>query len=268
MIAAIMTALASVAAFNVTTVAEGAEPPPIEEKTKLKDGIQVPEWWPDEQSLPREKSNCVKCHVTAGRELSLAVADFTHSIHDKKKLSCYDCHGGNTENDDLAHDEEFEFIGTKLSTHLAKCAKCHEDQAAVLAKGLHAWDFSKRINTNFPMCIDCHGNHDVSNPTSDFKLMNVCLDCHEDMATKYKTYTSIVKENDLLWASLQKVRMLDIEAPNPMPRPFRRRLTQLSKKTMKFIHRLPKISGPQAQELLEKSASIRAELDKWFKDAN
>jgi hypothetical protein len=264
----IAAACLALAPLTIAFRANAADPPPPEQKTKIIDGLKVPEWWPDEQPLPREKSNCVKCHVSAGRELSLAVIDFTHSIHDKNKQSCYDCHGGNTENDVLAHDDRFGFIGTKLSAHQARCAECHKDQAAQLAKGPHAWDFSTRINTDYPLCIDCHGHHDVANPPADFKLMNVCLDCHEDLDTKYKPYADIVKENDLLWVAVQKVRNLDIEAPNPIPRPLRRPLADLSKATMPLIHGLPKISDQQARDLNAQSTKMRAQLDEWAKTAN
>ena len=65
--------------------------------------------------MPMVKSNCVRCHLTAGRELTAPAQDFARSVHDLHGMTCSDCHGGNRDKDSSAHEEEFGFIGTKLS---------------------------------------------------------------------------------------------------------------------------------------------------------
>src|SRR5208337_2615168 len=77
--------------------------------------LKLPAWWKKGDPLPIEKSNCVRCHLTAGRELTIPVRDFARSIHDLAKLTCNKCHGGDTKNDATAHEAEHGFIGTKLS---------------------------------------------------------------------------------------------------------------------------------------------------------
>jgi hypothetical protein len=106
--------------------------------------------------LPVEKTNCVRCHLTAGRELTVPVYQFARSVHDRAKMSCNDCHGGNTADDATAHEHEFGFIGTKLSAHIGACADCHMEEADLVQKGAHFWDVTKRINRDYPLCIDCH----------------------------------------------------------------------------------------------------------------
>ena len=64
-----------------------------------KTGLGLPPGWPEGHPVPQVQSNCMKCHLTAGRELSAAVLNFSHSVHDLNQLSCHDCHGGNTEDD-------------------------------------------------------------------------------------------------------------------------------------------------------------------------
>ena len=123
--------------------------------------VKLPSWWKAGDPVPHVKSNCVRCHLTAGRELTAPVQDFARSVHDLQGMTCSDCHGGNREKDSEAHEEEFGFIGTKLSAHMAGCAECHAEQAEQVKSGPHYWDFSKKINLAYPVCIDCHGHHDV-----------------------------------------------------------------------------------------------------------
>src|SRR5436305_10107290 len=87
--------------------------------------LKLPANWNPRDPLPIEKTNCVRCHLTAGRELTVPVRDFARSVHDRANLSCNDCHGGNTAEDATAHEAEHGFIGTKLSAHMSACASCH-----------------------------------------------------------------------------------------------------------------------------------------------
>src|SRR5437870_4419025 len=94
--------------------------------------LKLPNGWKADDPLPLEKTNCVRCHLTAGRELTTPVRDFARSVHDRAQLSCNDCHGGNTKDDSSAHEAEHGFIGTKLSAHMASCAECHPREAQSL----------------------------------------------------------------------------------------------------------------------------------------
>src|SRR5262245_26279104 len=129
----------------------GSQKPAVDKPLKL------PEGWKAEDPIPIEKTNCVRCHLTAGRELTAPVREFARSVHDRARLSCQDCHGGNTEEDTSAHEGEHGFIGTKMSAHMAACAECHSREAGSFKKSKHYWDLTKRINRDFPVCVDCHG---------------------------------------------------------------------------------------------------------------
>src|SRR5262245_17624428 len=72
--------------------------------------LKRPSTWNAADPLPIEKTNCVRCHLTAGRELTVPVRDFARSVHDLAKLSCNSCHGGNTKEDSTAHEQEHGFI--------------------------------------------------------------------------------------------------------------------------------------------------------------
>jgi len=229
--------------------------------------LKRPDGWPDDLPLPTVNSNCVRCHLTAGRELTVPVVDFARSVHDLHDMSCSDCHGGNRDDDTKAHEEEFGFIGTKLSGHIKTCSDCHSEEAELLAAGPHHWDFSTRINTKYPMCIDCHGNHDVGNPPEDFKLLNVCGDCHEKLETDYPAYHSVVAANDQLWGTLIQVRHKNQKAAQPVPDEFSDEIAGLRRRTMEHLHGVGELAADEAASLNRDVASLGGKLEKWLRES-
>jgi Cytochrome c3 len=217
--------------------------------------------------LPIERTNCVRCHLTAGRELTVPVRDFARSVHDRARMSCNDCHGGNTDEDSMAHEQESGFIGTKLSAHMKACAECHTEEAETFRKGPHFWDLTKRINRDFPVCIDCHGNHDVGKPPADFSLTNVCSDCHKNLDTAYPDVASIIAENDRLWQTLRQVHAKNRDDSNPTPAQFRSELGRIRYATARLIHSLDGVQKQQAESINARVRRLRTELDTWLKEA-
>lgn len=230
--------------------------------------LEKPANWPKDHPLPQVASNCARCHLTAGRELTTAVVDFAHSVHDLNEMSCVDCHGGNTKDNVEAHEQEFGFIGTKLSAHLAKCAECHQEQADVLAGGPHHWDFSTRINTRYPMCIDCHGNHDVGNPPGDFTLAQVCEDCHRDLNGEFPQLASVVHANDRLWQTIQQIREEKLgQTTERVPKELQPQVDALRHETMQVMHQSKELSAAEAKGLCERTDAVQKELQNWLKGA-
>ncbi len=223
-----------------------------------------PENWPKDHPLPLVGSNCAACHLTAGRELTAAVVNFVRSAHDVQEMTCYDCHGGNTVDDVKAHEEASDFIGTKKSAHIATCSECHSDAAEVLAGGPHHWDFSTRINTEYPLCFDCHGNHDIGNVPADFKLEAMCGDCHENAEQDFPHLLSVVKQNDRLWEAMGKVRRRCIQAVNPLPEKFQADVAKLRSQTMTLVHTSNEISPKEASDLNQRVETLRGQMEKWL----
>lgn len=191
--------------------------------------------------------------------------DFAHSVHDFNGFSCNDCHGGNTEDDVEAHEAQFDFIGTKPSAHIKNCTECHEDSAEHLDAGPHHWDWQKRINTEYPMCIDCHGNHDVARPPSDFLLKDVCEDCRKDFKKDYPPFAAIVDQNDRLWQTIIKVQEKQgVAADGVVPKRFREERAKVRESTMELIHGLEMVSAEKADELNRRAERLRQEMVKWL----
>ena len=223
-----------------------------------------PTGWPANHPLPLVGSNCAACHLTAGRELTAAAINFARSTHDLQEMSCYDCHGGNTVDDVKAHGEAFGFIGTKKSAHIATCSECHTEAAEALASGPHHWDFSTRINTEYPLCFDCHGNHDIGNVPDDFKLEAMCGDCHEDTDKTFPNLLAVVQQNDRLWGVMGQVRRRTIQESNPLPEEFHDDVAGLRRDTMTLVHTSKEISAEQANELNRRVDTLRGQLEKWL----
>lgn len=230
------------------------------------EGLVRPEGWPEDEPLPTVNSNCTRCHLTAGRELTAAVVHFTRSAHDINELTCNDCHGGNTEDDITAHDDEFDFIGTKLSTHIATCADCHYDEAEEIEEGPHAWDWSERINLEYPTCIDCHGNHDVGNPAGDLTLLDVCYDCHDDFEEDFPGYAQVVEANDEYWQTMMRVRRHNRLQADPIPEEFVDDVAELRTETMELFHHAGKLADDRAAALADKTDRMREALAAWLEE--
>jgi Cytochrome c3 len=223
-----------------------------------------PKGWPADHPLPLVGSNCAACHLTAGRELTAAVVNFVRSAHDLQEMTCYDCHGGNTVDDVKAHEEEFGFIGTKKSAHIQTCSGCHTEAAEALASGPHHWDFSKRINTEYPLCFDCHGNHDIGNPPADFKLEAMCGDCHEKMDKEFPNLISVVRQNDRLWEAMGKVRRKRIAEDAPIPEAFEDDVAKLRNETMLLVHTSKEITSHKAKDVNQRAEALRTGMVKWL----
>jgi Cytochrome c3 len=223
-----------------------------------------PKNWPADHPLPLVGSNCASCHLTAGRELTAAVVNFVRSVHDLAEMTCYDCHGGNTVDDVKAHEEAFGFIGTKKSAHIQGCSDCHTEAAEALAAGPHHWDFGKRINTEYPMCFDCHGNHDIGNPPADFKLEAMCGDCHEKMDEAFPHLISVVRQNDRLWETMGKVRRKRIAEETPLPAQFADAVAALRNETMMLVHTSREIPADKAKDFNKRVDALRTDLQKWL----
>lgn len=227
--------------------------------------LKLPKGWDPADPLPVEKTNCVRCHLTAGRELTAPVRDFARSVHDLSQLSCHSCHGGNTKEDATAHENKFGFIGTKLSAHMAACTQCHNREAQQFVKSKHYRDLSKKIDRGFPTCVDCHGNHDVGRPPPEFTLTNVCTDCHKQFGKDLPHAASVVAENDRLWQVLRQVQTKNKKLPDPVPAKFRKEVSACRAATARLMHHAAPVTAKEADELNTRVKRLREGLDMWLK---
>ena len=142
---------------------------------------------------------CYECHSTLGGEPATL---FKNDIHFKKGISCADCHGGDSQTDDMdkAMSKKAGFKGVPKGDNItAVCVRCHADSTVMMKYGakiptnqfnllkesVHgglAIEGTERI----VQCITCHNAHgivEVTNPDSPVYPLNVpktCGKCHSN----------------------------------------------------------------------------------------
>lgn len=160
-------------------------------------------------SLASNEGNCLACHsntslkfpLPSGEELPLNIdlKDYAASIH-ADKLSCTDCH----KNLSGYPHPKWEFSDRRAYT-LAQyelCKRCHFANYTKTLESIH-YTILEAGDKRSPVCVDCHGAHDVSSPDKPkVRIAQSCASCHEDV---HQTYISSVHGKALLDESNQDV---------------------------------------------------------------
>lgn len=100
--------------------------------------------------------------------------------------TCADCHG----NHDIQDPDE---PRQRVSE---TCAQCHASIAEEYNLSVHGAALLGEDNPDVPVCTDCHGVHDINNPTTNEFRANsptLCAGCHanEEMMGKYGISTAV-----------------------------------------------------------------------------
>jgi predicted CXXCH cytochrome family protein len=156
-------------------------------------------------SVPRSRiaTTCERCH-------SEVVARYRESVHGEALIgegnpdvpTCTDCHGVHN-SVGPSSDSSFHLFSPEI------CAKCHADTALMERYDVSTDVFESYVTdfhgttvvlfeeiapdqeTNKPVCIDCHGVHDmksVDDPESTVikeNLLDTCQKCHPDATTNF-----------------------------------------------------------------------------------
>jgi predicted CXXCH cytochrome family protein len=146
--------------------------------------------------IPAGITDCLVCHED--KEMTLALDDgatmslfvdlqaFRQSVHGSQ-LVCTDCHAKY----DQDHPSGRTFPSRRAYELGAyeTCRKCHFDTYTRTLESVH-YELLKSGRTGAPICSDCHGSHDISNPHAKRAMMSKsCAVCH---ASVYETYRKSV----------------------------------------------------------------------------
>jgi predicted CXXCH cytochrome family protein len=152
--------------------------------------LQAPDVAPATRAAQNEL--CLACHgdrdlsldLPSGetRSLFIDLATFTASVHGDK-LSCVDCHTDMTEVPHPARP-----LKTRRDFSLAyneQCKRCHFANFTRSMDGVHAAAIA-RGDTTAPLCVDCHGAHDITPATRPrSRISRTCGRCHDGVARVY-----------------------------------------------------------------------------------
>jgi hypothetical protein len=137
---------------------------------------------------------CLDCHSDKdqnltfkdGSTMSLYVdpEDLNHSVH-ASQLICTDCHVKYT--DDHPSGKEFPSRREYTVKAYEMCKKCHFDTYTRTLESVH-YELLKEGIDSAPICVDCHGSHNIQNPHLKRAMMSrSCAVCHEDVYNTYKS---------------------------------------------------------------------------------
>ncbi len=146
-----------------------------------------------------EERYCMKCHsgrlaMTFGNRESMSLKVDAQSLRDSvhAKLSCSDCHFGFSSEE---HPQRrFRTARDFVLASSDSCRRCHIDKYTKTLESIH-YTMLSQGNLNAPVCIDCHGAHDISRSNRE-RLVSAmrCQRCH---ARQYETYAKSVHGNAL-----------------------------------------------------------------------
>lgn len=155
--------------------------------------------------VPRTRiaQTCERCH-------SQIYARYKESVHGAALIgegnpdvpTCIDCHGvHNVQGPD--YNQRFHLFSPQL------CAECHADEALMSKYGISTAVFDTYVSdfhgttvvlfekvapdqeTNKPVCVDCHGVHDILSPDDprstvmQDNLLKTCQKCHPDATADF-----------------------------------------------------------------------------------
>jgi hypothetical protein len=151
--------------------------------------LVVPAAWGQTPSV--DNDTCLTCHGDAslsltlrgGATVSLQVAHGALAASVHAKLNCVDCHAGMAE---VPHAERTFTSRRELTTALdTQCRRCHFANYTKTLDSVHTSAVA-RGDLTAPICVDCHGAHDVRKPSSPRAIVSqTCAKCHGGIATAY-----------------------------------------------------------------------------------
>jgi predicted CXXCH cytochrome family protein len=135
---------------------------------------------------------CLGCHADRSlavslpsgetRSLFVNIGAFRASVHGNK-LSCTDCHQDITE---VPHaSRPFKTLREFTVAYYEQCKRCHFANYTKTLDSVHYQSLARGDRTA-PVCVDCHGSHEVVAPRSPAgRLSNTCVRCHEGVSAVY-----------------------------------------------------------------------------------
>lgn len=152
-------------------------------------------------SSPRDFSlemypTCQQCHNEQYQKVLDSVHQTALAAGNTNAAVCTDCHNPHTQTRLTNKDTHELLLGAKLVIPQT-CAKCHSTIYAQYKESVHGSALSQEGNKDVPTCIDCHGVHNIQNPTtSSFRNSTpfLCAKCHtnETLMKQYGISTNVL----------------------------------------------------------------------------
>ncbi len=129
---------------------------------------------------------CQRCHEDQFAKALSSVHSAALMEGNLEAALCTDCHS--------AHD--MPVPNEPRSRINETCRQCHSTIFDEYAHSVHGEALIEEANPDVPSCVNCHGVHDIQDPTTpEFRINspNLCADCHadEELMAQYEISTDV-----------------------------------------------------------------------------
>ncbi|KPK13614.1 MAG: hypothetical protein AMJ56_01580 [Anaerolineae bacterium SG8_19] len=131
-------------------------------------------------------SRCQKCHEGKFEQALDSVHGAALEDGNLEAAMCTDCHG--------AHDTPPPNEPRERISHT--CEQCHSTIFNTYAQSVHGEALLVDSNPDVPTCIECHGVHNIADPTTSLARIQspqLCAQCHadEELMAQYDISTDV-----------------------------------------------------------------------------
>ena len=139
---------------------------------------------------------CQNCHNEQYQKVLDSVHQTALAAGNTNAAVCTDCHNPHTQSR-LTDKQTGELLLSARIGIPQTCAKCHNSIYETYSKSVHGSALVQAGNEDVPTCIDCHGVHNISDPTSNTfrnSTPSLCAKCHTDetIMNKYGISTNVL----------------------------------------------------------------------------
>lgn len=125
---------------------------------------------------------CQRCHTQQYERTQDSIHQATREAGNRFAAICTDCHGAH-DTPRLIDPETGELLPEMRLQVPKTCAQCHSVIYDIYETSVHGAALVEEQNIDVPTCIDCHGVHNIEDPTTtEFRLQSpqLCAGCHTD----------------------------------------------------------------------------------------
>jgi len=138
---------------------------------------------------------CQKCHEEQYNKTLDSVHMRAVAAGNTNAAICTDCHNPHTQ--PVITDQNGSLLPAARLHIPETCARCHSAIYDTYKQSVHGAALTQESNIDVPTCIDCHGVHNIADPTTNafrLQLPQVCARCHTDPAImdKYGISTQVL----------------------------------------------------------------------------
>src|SRR6266545_2366952 len=139
---------------------------------------------------------CQQCHVEQYAKTLDSVHQRAFAAGNKNAAVCTDCHNPHTQKR-ITEKNTGQILQEARPTIPQMCAKCHSTIYNAYKGSVHGAALMEKGDPNVPTCIDCHGVHNIQNPTTNTfrnSIPFLCAKCHtnESLMKQYGLSTNVL----------------------------------------------------------------------------